>query len=63
MITEGDFVEGLLESTIYWFWISNLKGLKKSRIQQLLKHFKTPKNIWKLGKNEIKSVINISEEE
>lgn len=56
-------MDNSLDHSIYWVWITTIKGLKKSKIKQLIHCFKSPKEIWELNRREIKRQLNFSEEE
>ena len=45
----------------YWIWLSKIENLGSIRIQRLLKKYHTPKEIWKLKKEDLIKVEGIGE--
>ena len=45
----------------YWIWLSRIENLGSIRIQRLLKEYNTPKEIWKLKKEDLIKVEGIGD--
>lgn len=52
-----------MNRSLYWIWITTIKGLKKSRIKQLLNYCKSPENIWNESRKELRLLFNLSDQE
>ncbi len=50
-----------MENLKYWIWLSRIKNLGSVRIQKLLNIYISPKEIWKLKKEELLSIDGIGE--
>jgi len=59
----GDSVNEEMNKTLYWTWITTIKGLKRSRIKQLLEYYKTPEEIWREDLEALKSLFKLTNEE
>lgn len=52
-----------MNRSLYWIWITTIKGLKKVKVKQLLKYFQTPENIWKKDLEKLNEVFKFSNQE
>lgn len=59
----GDIVNEEMDQMLYWTWITTIKGLKRSRIIQLLEYYKTPEEIWRADLEVLKSLFKLTNEE
>ncbi|MCG8500284.1 MAG: DNA-processing protein DprA [Firmicutes bacterium] len=52
-----------MEGLKYWLWLTNVKGMGNVKVYRLLKHFKTPKEIWLADQNALKGIARLSNED
>lgn len=50
-----------MEDIKYWIWLSRIKNLGSIKIQKLLEKYNSPKEIWKLKKEDLLSIEGIGE--
>ena len=51
-----------MKEELYWIWLSRIEGLGPVRKNKLLELYKTPKEIWKLKKQDLIKIQGIGEE-
>lgn len=47
-----------MNKDIYWFWLTNIRGIGKKRLKYLLDYFDEPENVFYAGEKEIRDVFN-----
>ena len=50
-----------MEDLKYWIWFSRIENLGSIRGQKLIEKYHSPKEIWKLRKEELESIEGIGE--
>ena len=50
-----------MNNIIYWIWLSRIEELTSLQKEELLKMFKSPENIWRLSRNDLKQIDGINE--
>ncbi|MCX4267426.1 MAG: DNA-processing protein DprA [Lachnospiraceae bacterium] len=45
----------------YWFWLCNIDGMGSRKLQELLKYYKEPEQIYRMKAEEIGKVVSLSE--
>lgn len=49
-----------IEEMAYWFWLCNIDGIGSRKIQELLEHYQTPEEIFKIEKQEIEKQVYLT---